>query len=88
MSSSQLFEISKDLSYSFSLFVVWTNLLQNKTEVPVLLQLRVIGQRAGIKVFSIMVEKVILKNAGILLIINTHHRFSISHLLYISQVPR
>ena len=70
MSSSQLFEISKDFSYSFSLFVVWTNLLQNKTEVPFLLQLRVIGQRAGIKAFSIMVEKVILENAGIILIIN------------------
>ena len=28
-----LFAISKDLSYSFSLFVVWTNLLQSETAV-------------------------------------------------------
>ena len=37
-SSWQLFAIRKDLSYSFSLFVVWTNLLQNKTAVSFLLR--------------------------------------------------
>ena len=42
--------IRKDLPYSFSLFVVWENLPQNKTRVSFSQQLLVIDQRAGIKI--------------------------------------